>query len=37
MTHVSNGVTAAELRVPGIVKPNEYREVHATPLGWGAS
>jgi cobalt-zinc-cadmium efflux system membrane fusion protein len=34
-THVSNGVTAVELRVPGIVKPNEYREVHVTPLVGG--
>ena len=34
-THVSNGVTAANLRVPGIVKPNEYREVHVTPLVGG--
>src|SRR6266446_3391902 len=32
---VTNGVTAAKLRVPGIVKPNEYREVHVTPLVGG--
>src|SRR4030095_2852439 len=25
---VTKGVTAAKLRVPGLVKPNEYREVH---------
>jgi RND family efflux transporter MFP subunit len=34
-THVSTGVIAAKLRVPGIVKPNEYREVHVTPLAGG--
>ncbi|HET8923658.1 MAG TPA: efflux RND transporter periplasmic adaptor subunit [Candidatus Acidoferrum sp.] len=27
--------TAAKLRVPGIVRPNEYREVHVTPLVGG--
>jgi len=32
---VTNGATAATLRVPGIVKPNEYREVHVTPLVGG--
>src|SRR5690348_7288763 len=32
---ISNGVTAATLRVPGIVKANEYREVHVTPLVGG--
>src|SRR5260221_3725102 len=32
---VANGVTTAKLRVPGIVKPNEYREVHVTPLVGG--
>jgi cobalt-zinc-cadmium efflux system membrane fusion protein len=32
---VANGVTAAKLRVPGIVKANEYREVHVTPLVGG--
>jgi len=32
---VANGVTSAKLRVPGIVKPNEYREVHVTPLAGG--
>src|SRR5882724_10321794 len=32
---VANGVTSAKLRVPGIVKPNEYREVHVTPLVGG--
>jgi RND family efflux transporter MFP subunit len=32
---VTNGVTAAKLRVPGIVKPNEYHEVHVTPLVGG--
>ena len=32
---VTKGVTTAELRVPGIVKPNEYREVHVTPLVGG--
>ena len=32
---IANGVTAAELRVPGIVKANEYREVHVTPLVGG--
>src|SRR5260370_34380737 len=33
---VTHGVTAAKLRVPGIVKPNEYSEVHETPLGGAA-
>jgi cobalt-zinc-cadmium efflux system membrane fusion protein len=32
---VMNGVTAVKLRVPGIVKANEYREVHVTPLVGG--
>ena len=32
---VANGATAAMLRVPGIVRPNEYREVHVTPLVGG--
>jgi len=32
---VTTGVTAAKLRVPGIVKANEYREVHVTPLVGG--
>jgi membrane fusion protein, heavy metal efflux system len=32
---VTNGVTAATLRVPGIVKANEYREVHVTSLVGG--
>lgn len=32
---VTSGVTAATLRVPGIVKANEYREVHVTPLVGG--
>src|SRR5258708_21114525 len=32
---VTNGVTPAKLRVPGIVKANEYREVHVTPLVGG--
>ena len=32
---VTNGIIAATLRVPGIVKPNEYREVHVTPLVGG--
>jgi cobalt-zinc-cadmium efflux system membrane fusion protein len=32
---VTNGVTAGKLRAPGIVKPNEYREVHVTPLVGG--
>lgn len=32
---VMNGVTAAKLRVPGLVKANEYREVHVTPLVGG--
>jgi RND family efflux transporter MFP subunit len=32
---VTNGVTAEKLRVPGIVKPNEYQEVHVTPLVGG--
>ncbi len=33
--YVTNGLTAAKLRVPGIVKPNEYRQVHVTPLVGG--
>lgn len=32
---VTNGNIAAQLRVPGIVKPNEYHEVHVTPLVGG--
>ena len=32
---VTNGTTTATLRVPGIVKPNEYHEVHVTPLVGG--
>jgi cobalt-zinc-cadmium efflux system membrane fusion protein len=32
---VGQGVTAAKLRVPGIVKPDEYREVHVTSLVGG--
>ena len=32
---VTDGLTAAKLRVPGIVKPNEYRQVHVTPLVGG--
>src|SRR6266446_905094 len=32
---VTNGLIAAKLRVPGIVKPNEYRQVHVTPLVGG--
>ena len=32
---VTEGTTAAKLRVPGIVKPNEYRQVHVTPLVGG--
>jgi cobalt-zinc-cadmium efflux system membrane fusion protein len=32
---VTTGVTAAKLRVPGIVKANEYHEVHVTPLVGG--
>jgi len=32
---VTKGVTAATLRVPGIVKPNEYREVRVTSLVGG--
>lgn len=32
---VTKGVTAAKLRVPGIVKPNEYRQVHVTSLVGG--
>jgi len=33
--HVTNGLIAAKLRVPGIVKPNEYRQVHVKPLVGG--
>src|SRR5260370_38009893 len=29
---VGKSVTATKLRVPGIVKPDEYREVHVTSL-----
>ena len=32
---VTTGITAAKLRAPGIVKANEYREVHVTPLVGG--
>ncbi len=32
---VTTGTTAAKLRVPGIVKPNEYRQVHVTSLVGG--
>lgn len=32
---VTKGATATKLRVPGIVKPNEYREVHVTALVGG--
>jgi len=32
---IATGITAAKLRVPGIVKANEYREVHVTPLVGG--
>ena len=32
---VTRGTTATTLRVPGIVKPNEYRQVHVTPLVGG--
>jgi membrane fusion protein, heavy metal efflux system len=35
IVRVTNGIIAATLRVPGIVKPNEYREVHVTPLVGG--
>jgi len=35
IVRVTNGIIAAKLRVPGIVKPNEYREVHVTPLVGG--
>jgi len=35
IARVINGIIAAKLRVPGIVKPNEYREVHVTPLVGG--
>jgi cobalt-zinc-cadmium efflux system membrane fusion protein len=30
--HVMNRATQMSLRVPGIVKPDEYREVHVTPI-----
>src|SRR6266849_6184481 len=33
--HVMNRATQTFLRVPGIVKPNEYREVHVTPIADG--
>ena len=33
--HVMNRTTQTSLRVPGIVKPNEYREVHVTPIADG--
>lgn len=32
---VTTGATAAKLRVPGIVKPNEYQQVHVTSLVGG--
>lgn len=32
---VTTGATAAKLRVPGIVKPNEYKQVHVTSLVGG--
>jgi len=32
---VDEEATATKLRVPGIVRPNEYREVHVTPLVGG--
>lgn len=32
---VTKAATATTLRVPGIVKPNEYRQVHVTPLVGG--
>jgi cobalt-zinc-cadmium efflux system membrane fusion protein len=32
---VTTGAIAAKLRVPGIVKPNEYRQVHVTSLVGG--
>jgi cobalt-zinc-cadmium efflux system membrane fusion protein len=32
---VMNRATQTSLRVPGIVKPNEYREVHVTPIADG--
>src|SRR5260370_34630543 len=33
--HVDMKETSSTLRVPGIVNPDEYREVHVTPLGGG--
>jgi RND family efflux transporter MFP subunit len=33
--HVDMGETASTLRVPGIVNPDEYHEVHVTPLVGG--
>ena len=33
--HVMNRTTQTSLRVPGIVKLNEYREVHVTPIADG--
>jgi RND family efflux transporter MFP subunit len=33
--HVDMGETASTLRVPGIVNPDQYREVHVTPLVGG--
>jgi cobalt-zinc-cadmium efflux system membrane fusion protein len=33
--HVMNRTTQTSLRVPGIVKSNEYREVHVTPIADG--
>ena len=33
--HVEMGKTASTLRVPGIVNPDEYHEVHVTPLVGG--
>jgi RND family efflux transporter MFP subunit len=34
-SRVTTGATAATLRVPGIVKPNEYKQVHVTSLVGG--
>jgi cobalt-zinc-cadmium efflux system membrane fusion protein len=33
--HVNTNETSSTLRVPGIVKPDEYKEVHVTPLVGG--
>jgi multidrug efflux pump subunit AcrA (membrane-fusion protein) len=35
IARVGEEATATKLRVPGIVAPNEYREVHVTPLVGG--